>query len=507
MARAPLLLARANAQELQRQQQQGLGRQIISAEVQGHRFVAVGNTMYHSPKWQTFHDFLVPYLRSALGPAWVDAELPKPDGDRHPLMSWYQKLCLHQQTFVQPGKVSVGQKTGAVAALMHLSYDLYALKHNAELCERLVDRLRNPLTFQGALQEVSVAAMLLRAGFALAFEDEDDGSTTHVEFIATAKRTGKQYSVEVKRADAAQPRVNRLLSKALKKNAAHERVVFIELNEADTDVDMPPKPLKRALEQLRLLEREPLSATRPAAYVFVTNTPWQHGLDQTDQRTSVASYGFRIPEFRSDHQFTSLRQLVDAHQAHKDMHDLMKSIERHSSIPVTFDGATPEHAFDAMPSRLVVGERITVSDETGQFCAGVLEQGVVVEQWKAAQCVVKLDDGRRVLGRVPLTELEIDAWRAHPQTFFGVIDPNVREPARNALDWYYFFHESYKTTPKGRLLEFMKEAPDIDQLRGLDQTDLARTLCERLALRTMRDQERGAHILTRSKAPLASKAT
>jgi hypothetical protein len=49
---------RAEAQRLQREKQQGLGRPIVSAEVAGHRVVAVGNTVYTSKQWNVFHDFL-----------------------------------------------------------------------------------------------------------------------------------------------------------------------------------------------------------------------------------------------------------------------------------------------------------------------------------------------------------------------------------------------------------------------------------------------------------------
>jgi hypothetical protein len=43
-----------------------------------------------------------------------------------------------------------------------------------------------------------VAASLLRAGFDIAFEDESDSRTSHCEFTATSKRTGRSFSVEAK---------------------------------------------------------------------------------------------------------------------------------------------------------------------------------------------------------------------------------------------------------------------------------------------------------------------
>src|SRR5690242_983416 len=46
------LLERHKAREMQRQKQQGLGREIISIEHKGYRIVAVGNQIYHG-RWKT----------------------------------------------------------------------------------------------------------------------------------------------------------------------------------------------------------------------------------------------------------------------------------------------------------------------------------------------------------------------------------------------------------------------------------------------------------------------
>jgi len=65
-------------------------------------------------------------------------------------------------------------------------------------------------------------------------------------------------------------------------------------------------------------------------------------------------------------------------------------------------------------------------------------------------------------------------------TFFG----EAREPPRHAktmVDWCDFFYESYKETPREKLLEWMSAAPDIERLRTLPQEDLAIIFCERSA--------------------------
>jgi hypothetical protein len=60
------MLARHEAAEQQRIEQQGLGKPIIATRMDnGHQFVAVNNRLLYSKKWKTFHDFLGDYLKDA----------------------------------------------------------------------------------------------------------------------------------------------------------------------------------------------------------------------------------------------------------------------------------------------------------------------------------------------------------------------------------------------------------------------------------------------------------
>jgi hypothetical protein len=58
---------------------------------------------------------------------------------------------------------------------------------------------------------------------------------------------------------------------------------------------------------------------------------------------------------------------------------------------------------------------------------------------------------------------------------------HVAGKPKDLLDWYDFFYGSYRNTPKDKLLEFMKDASDIERLNALSQEELAKTYCERLA--------------------------
>lgn len=354
--------ARSEAEQVQRERQQGFGKPIISAQHDGVRLVVVKNRLLQSKGWRTFEDFLCGYIKTALGVDWGKAELAKPMGDRHPVLVWYHKFCEYQRKFtILPGKVTSLPQTGATRAYLHLAYDLYALDHNADLQTKLLSRLRNPDQFTGARYEISVAAAMIRAGFDIEFEDETDFDTTHCEFTATYRRTGKRFSVEVKRCENRRTRIGRLFNGALAKRANHARIIFIDINlRDDVPGDIEPTYKRKAVERLRSLETELLNGEpKPPAYVFVTNYPWALYLDEPEPRCTFLAEGFRISTFKSG-VTADLRSVIDAREEHIEMHELIKSMKDHAGIPSTFDGEIPEFAFHSDAPRLLVGRRYMV---------------------------------------------------------------------------------------------------------------------------------------------------
>jgi hypothetical protein len=471
---------------VQRERQQGLGKPIISASFRGTRLVAVKNRLLQSKGWKTFHDFLGDYIKIAIGPAWGNAEIAKPPEQRHPMIVWYQALCRHQRAFVdQAGTLLHGMpETGAAAAYLHLAYDLYALDHNAELQASLLSRLRNHERFTGARYEVQVAADFIRAGFDIGFEDESDGSTTHCEFTATDRKTGKRFSVEAKRREGYRPRIGRLFNDALSKRANHPRVIFIDLNMRDDGLgtsQAPPAFFASALRRLRSFEGQPLNGKpRPPAYVFLTNTPWALYLDDPAPRRGRLIEGFQIPDFKQGVLYQSLRHAIDAREAHIEMHKLMESIGDHSEIPSTFDGEISEFAFGNEIARLVVGSRYLVRDAEGIERPAELTTATVAEEERSAYCGVTFDNGQSGIWTVPLSDAEMAAWKRHPDTFFGVLGQR-RTRAETPLELYDFLHESFSRSSKDDLLKVMSDAPDFETLAQLDQPRLASIHAERMA--------------------------
>lgn len=477
-------IQRREAMEQQRVEQQGLGKPIISAVFKGERFIAVGDWLYHSPRWSTFHDFLIDYVGDVLGRDWWLSEGAKPPEHRHPAVLWFD--CLSAPAGAASGRAR--PMTGGVSAYLRLAYDLYCLKHNAAVRDRLVQRLKDPVGFPGARHEVFVAAAFVRAGFAIEFEDEDDPTTSHVEFTATHQKSGKKYSVEAKHCAGAK-RIGRRLSDALRKAANHPRVVLIELNEPDdgSSREQMPDFLRHALSAARSFEQSRHGRGLPPAYVFMTNHPQPHHLEGTAFRSTVLIEGFHIPEFKGDAKFETLRAAIDARDAHIEMESLGRSIRDHSEVPATFDGEAPELAYQAGEPRLRIGNRYLIPDSSGLLVPGLLESAIVLEAERSACGVYALDDGRRVMVKAPLTDAEMTAFRRHPDTFFGVIQ-EVGKEAKDPIALYDFFLSTYSQSSREKLLEFLAGAPDIERLKSLPQPELARIYAERCVGATLRSR-------------------
>jgi len=196
-------MRRAEAERLQREKQQGLGKPIISTEVAGNRIVAVGNTVYTSKRWRTFHDFLREYLIGQLGADWFKTEQTRAFKQRHPIVRWYDQAIADAQ---RGGELYACAMTGAQRAFLNLAYNIYLIAHHARpkqvknLLSTFIGRLKSERAddFIGKLFETYAAALFLKAGFELSYEDESDKRSSHVEFVATYPTTGKKFSVEVK---------------------------------------------------------------------------------------------------------------------------------------------------------------------------------------------------------------------------------------------------------------------------------------------------------------------
>jgi len=484
------LLEAKRTQEIQRQRQQGLGRPIISVEHQGYRIVAVGSRLHYSKAWKTVPDFLNYYIKMTLGEEWGGAEISKQLKERHPIMQWYEGLCQVQKSHKQgEGELFSTPLTGAISAYARLSYNLYLIAHNVrDIQTRLIQRLKDKANFQGALYETQVAAELIKAGFELEFENEEDGSTTHCEFTATFTRTGRRFSVEAKSRDIVQAgvtkrtlRVGKHLQAALEKKAKYERLVFININRpAGTAQIDDERLLDRAVKAIKRLEGTSVGG-QPAssAYVCLTNYSDQYHLDEVSFRGYAAFVGFKIADYGEGVEYESLRAAHKARGRHVEMFELKRSLVEHSQIPLTFDGELPSAAFTKTDiPRLQVGRRYLVPDRSGKEIEGVLLDATVSVESGEAWGVYQLDQGGSVIAACPLTPQELEDFRNDPDTFFGVYKKQGRR-VNSPTELFESLLECYKASSKERLLHFLKDTPDFQELQGYSQEDLAEIYCER----------------------------
>lgn len=495
-------LEEMKARQVQRERQQGLGRPIISTEAHEHRIVAVGNRLFFSKGWRTFHDFLFDYIKDALGREWGAAEQQKPLEQRHPIMQWNAKLGELPRTKPR-GEIESGPATGAVGAYLGLAYNLYLLAHNVEIQSRLIQRLKNPDTFWGAYYETFVASVFIKAGFDLEFENEDDRTRTHCEFTATFKRTGKRFSVEAKarnfqasaenRARSGRPRLRvwRQLSGALHKLADHARVVFVDMSSPNalyvSDIVFM---LEAGRRELRASEHQKVGGnSAPPAYVFLTAAPHHFALDAIGVGQAVIGEGFRIPEFKQGAEFPSVRHMDESRTRHQEMHGLLESLKVHHEIPSTFDGELPEYAFGKEQARLIIGHHYRVPSPKGEV-EGVLEDAVVIEEasmvWGIYHCP---SIGKRIHVKTPISAEELAAYRRHPDTFFGRVKKVWRTDG-DPLKLFDFFLEGMRNADRDQLLLQIKGSPDVDLLRELPLEELRKAVAERLAIVALNKQKK-----------------
>jgi hypothetical protein len=472
------------ARELQRQKQQGWGRPIISVEHKGYRFVAVGNRLHYG-KWKTFADFLHNYIKVTVGSDWGNAEIAKPLGERHPLMQWYDKVR-HLQTAHagKPGELFSTPVTGAVSAYNRLAYNLYLIAHNGkDIQTRLLARLRNKDNFQGAYYEIQVAAWLIRAGFELEFEDEQDTSSTHCEFTATYVPTGERYSVEAKSREtrpggSARTPVGQQLRKALAKKANHKRLVFIDLNKALHTQEAAYRAGERAEAILNQSEKTMQidGAPAPSAYVCITNMNDQHALDSSAIATMASFVGFKLPDFMGEYE--SPREAARARERHLPMFRLLKSMEEHSEIPQTFGGELPSEVFstDAMP-RLKVGQLYLVPGRDGVEVPAELMQAIVMDK-KAYAVLRDPKTGKNWIGTFEMTPEELADYARYPDTYFGVYQRQSKG-IQTIMDMYDFFADAHENTPKDKLIALLPNYPDQEELKRLSQKELVEIVAER----------------------------
>jgi hypothetical protein len=293
----------------------GKGKPIITTEFKDWRFVAAGNELHYAQKDKTqyFPDFLSNYIRSKLSPEWGNAEIAKPLEERHQILQWYDSMC-HFQLKQQPQEDGT-YKTSANGSMLswnRLAYDLYLIKHNAELQEEVLNRIKNKQQFQGARFELTVAASMIVAGFEINFEDENDRSKKHTEFIASHP-SDVQIAVEAKSRhrngvlgfgeslgttledQIPKVAVERLINRALAKNPDIPFFIFIDVNLPYSEENQEGNPwFKEMVKTVEKICQRFKPGEFPANAIFFCNDPTYQEQEKVPQGMNFWCYELPI---------------------------------------------------------------------------------------------------------------------------------------------------------------------------------------------------------------------
>lgn len=484
------MLAEQEAAELIRTRQQGLGRPIIAIEHGEHKLVAVNNRMISSKGWKTFPDFLQYFIKDKLDPAWGNKELAKPFTQRHPIIQWYDAYCLYQRRWInEPGTVSSGEVTGIVACYLGLAYSLYLMEHNADLQAKMIARLKDPGQFQGAYFEMVVASALIRSGFELFLEDENDRRSRHCEFAAIRSTDGKRFTVEAKSRAVAGflGRTNRdggnddnplgklktHLHDALDKPSAHDRLVFIDINAPidPNDANAKMALVVRAADILQRYEGHP-TAPQSSAYVFVVNMGFHRYLDAPPLMV-VAPLGFRIPDFNKAAPI-SIVERYRQDQKHKAAYDIARSLHAVGDFPATFDGSLPSETLHGERPRIKIGETYEFDGQHGPV-RGTVTSATVAEPEKEVWMVIRTDTGHEMHVE-KMSDAAFGDWRENKAAYFGKVQDVPTNP-KTPLELYARFMEMMADYDRKALALQIGKLADDPAIAHLADDELREFVC------------------------------
>jgi hypothetical protein len=175
------------------------------------------------------------------------------------------------------------------------------------------------------------------------------------------------------------------------------------------------------------------------------------------------------------------------------MFALLESMAKHGEIPATFDGQSPEAAFGLGASVPQIGQRIVVPGPDGVDLEGTLEQAVADERNGKATAIVKQDDGTTFIAEFPLSEVEVNAYRRHPKTFFGTVDENAGNTVKDHYGLFLFFLKNAEKTSREDLITRMQAHVPSEQLAAMSTEELCERYAEGMTWGALHNMDSGLH--------------
>lgn len=179
-------------------QKHGHGRVPVSAQVEGKMVIAIGDVIAKQVREgpYDYHNVYVDTAYDLFGEERVNAEMAKGAGECHPAVQFLADVLAQQEAEKDQGEYT---KIGSLTAWGKLGYDLFTVRDNAKLMEKLKRELLDPTEYQSARCELRACAIAVTAGFQIEFEDESDNKKRHVEFVGVDKvKKADRISVEAK---------------------------------------------------------------------------------------------------------------------------------------------------------------------------------------------------------------------------------------------------------------------------------------------------------------------
>ena len=380
--------------------------------------------------------------------------------------------------------------TGVCCCYYGLAYGLYLLKHNVQLQERLVKRLKDPKQFQGAYYEVIIANSLIRAGFELTLEDETDETSKHCEFAAVSKEAAKKFWIEAKMravegvlektkldgTNNSDPtcRLSKHVSEALKKPASDQRLIFVDINADSQAGTSKPTWVDKATKRLDMREK----GLKPGqnAYVLLTNMSFHRTLqmEMINAGCAIMGYGLGIPDFCKPGYYR-VSDIYRSKQKHIDAYDIAEALQKYPQLPETFDGSLPSSLNGKSYKRVIIGETYIFKGKDGEDILATVTTAFVDEKEKV-ECI---GTSTGHIFTQPMSNDAFEDYRRHPEAYWGKIQ-QVPKKAENLYDLFEFILKGFQKTSKARLLELMKGHPDFSSLQQMDQADLVIEYAERM---------------------------
>ena len=296
---------------------------VPPAEFQGRKVQAIGSRLYlNRPPNETFHEFILHVLAGTFGEPWRAGQAAQPIDRQHFVYRCFEELRSFKAASAEPDELArhrrySAEPNGWVRYLISLAWDVATLIHASNLPDQLVDRLRDPVQYQGARYEIAIAAIFARLDCSIRFLDEDEGlrGRKRVEFEAVHRPTGQAIAVEAKsrhrpgvlnepgdpnaedplRSDARM--VRRLFKKAVEKApAGMPYFIFIDIN-APLDAEVDERWRREMQAWIGRLPMPTPQSPDEFNALYVTNfSPHYDGDDISRGGSWLASLPFHVQE-------------------------------------------------------------------------------------------------------------------------------------------------------------------------------------------------------------------